>query len=175
MKKVFAFLMAMAIVLSISACKKTEGVDVNTTTTTAPETTTSVEQGKYVLKSNEKQKVYKNQNNYMIFYFEGEKVSGIDTVLTFETEKSAESSLKVLKESKNNSWASIAREGKYVVIKMTEDYLKDYNEMTAQGREDYLKTQGYIIAEKAPVSTTTQPTTEKTTVKATEKTSAASK
>lgn len=175
MKKVLAFLMAMAIVLSISACKKTEGGDVNTTTTTAPETTTSVEQGKYVLKSNEKQKVYKNQNNYMIFYFEGEKVSGIDTVLTFETEKSAESSLKVLKESKNNSWASIAREGKYVVIKMTEDYLKDYNEMTAQGREDYLKTQGYIIAEKAPVSTTTQPTTEKTTVKATEKTSAASK
>lgn len=174
MKKVLAFLMAVAIMLSICACKKTEAGDKTSTT----EKTTSVEEGKYVLKSDEKQKVYKNQNNYMIFYFEGEKVSAINTVLTFATEKAAESSLQVLKKSENKSWGSIAREGKYVVINMTEAYLKDYNEMTAQGREDYLRTQGYIIVEKAPVSTTAATTakqTEKSTAKATEKTSPAAK
>ena len=80
MKKVLAFLMAVAIMLSICACKKTETGDKTSTT----EKTTSVEEGKYVLKSDEKQKVYKNQNNYMIFYFEGEKAHGIGSPHTPE-------------------------------------------------------------------------------------------
>lgn len=136
------------------------------------------EEEKYVFKSSEKQKVYKSGSNYMIFYYEGETITGIDTVMTFPSEEVATSSLEVLKKNENKKVAEIVQEGKFIVMHMTDEYISDYLKMTADGVESYLKGQGYVLVEKiedeatTAASKETEKKTEKATTKAPEKTTA---
>ncbi|MBQ7580815.1 MAG: hypothetical protein IJU39_05865 [Clostridia bacterium] len=133
----------------------------------------SPEEKKYVFESSEKQKVYKNGNNYMIFYYKGDEISGIDTVMTFQTEEAATSSLEVLQKSANKT-AEIVREGKFIVMHMSDEYISDYKIMTVDGIESYLKAQGYVLVEKIEEEETTAADAKKTTAKSEEKTTAKS-
>ncbi|MBQ7654578.1 MAG: hypothetical protein IJS17_05850 [Clostridia bacterium] len=137
---------------------------------------TGSEEEKYVFKSSETQKVYKNKNNYLIFYYSNDEITGIDTIMTFPTEEAAISSLEVLQKNETKT-AEIVREGKYIVMHMTDEYISDYKLMSAEGIESYLKAQGYILVEKVGEETTAEqttaaPKTEKATQKADEKTTA---
>ena len=147
MKKLLAILMAAGIILAASACGNNQPAG-EKETTTAP-ATTSVEEGKYVMQSNEKQTVYKNKSDgYLLMYTEGEKITGIDTVLTFKTEEIAQSSLEVLKKTPpKGATSEMVREGKYIVMHMSENYIKDFNDMTKESRDAFLKGQGYTLIE----------------------------
>ena len=137
---------------------------------------------KYVFESDKSQKVYKNNNNYLIFYYKKGEISGIDTVMTFPTEEVAISSMEVLEGSNSKSAGDIVREGKYIVIHMSEEYISDYNKMSDEGVESYLKGQGYVLVEKIEDETTAEQTngapattaapTESAATKADEKTTA---
>jgi len=146
MKKFIAILMAAGIMLASSACGNKQPAGNNETTVPA---TTSVEEGKYVMQSSEEQTVYKNKNNgYLLMYTKDGKITGIDTVLTFKTEEIAQSSLDVLKKNPpKGATAEMVREGKYVVMHMSENYIKDFNDMTKESRDAFLKGQGYTLIE----------------------------
>lgn len=172
MKKIIALLMMVVMIFTVCACGAKSGGS-------APE-------DKYVFKSDETQKVYKSKNNYMIFYYDKEsKIKNIDTIMTFPSEESASSSFEVLKKSESLTVGEMSLEGKYIVIHMTDKYVGDYQQMTADGVESYLRGQGYVLVEKIDdaETTTAKPADDKTektaekkdekaTTKAAEKTTA---
>ena len=161
MKKVIALVLVFVMVFFACSCGKNGGGN-------------SPEEEKYVFKSSETQKVYKNNNNYMIFYYKNDTVTGIDTVMTFQTEEAAISSLEVLQKAGNDN-SEIVREGKFIVMHMNDAYLADYLKMTGDGIESYLKAQGYVLVEKIEEETTAEQKTEKPTEKVAEETTAAPK
>lgn len=162
MKKIIALLLALSVMTAVCACGKKPSTEKEGKKT---ETTTSVEEGKYVFKSDKKQKVFKSGNNYLIFYFEDKEIKDIDTVMTFSNDEAAQASLEVLKKVEDKKYGEMVREGKFVVIHMTDAYIQDYKKMDEAGLESFLKAQGYILVEKVGDETTTVKAEGKTTAK----------
>ena len=154
MKKILVIIMAIGVMFAVCSCGKKSEAEKK------PEVTTSVEEGKYEAKSNATKKVFRNNTNYLMFYYEedGKTIKGIDTVMTFGSEDIAKSSLEVLNKNKNTNFGEMVLEGKYIVIHMSENYISDFKKMSEADLEGYLKGQGYILAEKYEEPTTVQDT-----------------
>ena len=120
MKKKFFLLIIIIPCLLISGCKDhNEGKIANTNN--------EVEESTIKIFSNDKRLVFYNTENYLVFDYQDDLITGYKVYMDYETIDSAKNTLDIIKVnySSDESVKSVDREGQYIVITYTDEYVKN--------------------------------------------------